>query len=211
MDSSYTWFHKTSFENILGALKGQLRLEGQQLGGSSDVESPTKKSPRLLIWDWMDKANTKLPHECKSLFHFYAVFHDKLLKSAAERVKAAAIMCRHVKIIPDRATSHLAYNKDIFCPLVPFKSSSVCASWWLCWWTWGMWWKNLSLVPISRETDETTQRWAPCTTEIARYVFSESDGHLSPLSGCHRWLWRAVSCSQLFIYTLMCFSCHNEM
>lgn len=64
----------------------------------------------------------------ESLFHFYVVFHDELLKSVAERVKAAAIMRRHVKIITDRATSHLAYNNDNICPPGPFKTSSVCAS-----------------------------------------------------------------------------------
>lgn len=101
-----------------------------------------KKEPQITP-PWLDghKATTKLPIECESVFHFYVVFHDKLLKPAAERLNAAAIMRHHVKIITDRETSHLAHNNDNFCPPCPFKTSSVCASWCLCWWTWGMWWK----------------------------------------------------------------------
>lgn len=127
MDSSLQ-FHTNSIENIPSCSKWQLRLEGQQLDGRSVKSCPTKRSPRLLLRDRMDKATTKLPIECESVFHFYVEFHDKLLKPAAERLKAVAIMRHHVKIITDRETSHLAHNNDNFCPPCPFKTSSVCAS-----------------------------------------------------------------------------------
>lgn len=120
---------------------------------------PTKRSPGLLLRDWMDKASTKLPRECESVFHFYIVFHDKLLKSEAERVKAAANT--------NGATSHLAYNNDNFPPPCPFKTACLCLLMFVLVDVRNVE-KNLSLAPISREPTHRKNHYRPpCATEIA--------------------------------------------
>lgn len=211
MDSSCTWFHTNSIEEVplrskMAAPFRRSAAGWQQRGGSYKKRTPDYSS----MTGW-----TKQPQNCCmnaspcSIFTLSFMINYSNLPQR-ERVKAAAIMRCHVKVITDGATSHLAYNNDNLCPPRPFQTSSVCACWW---WTCGMWWKNLPLAPISIEAaQKKQQRRPPCAIEIAWYVFSEIGGYSSPLSGCHlRMALKRCLLTPAFSLVLMCYSCWSEM